>query len=145
LLASSDKGDTWHDVTDNLCYPFIPYPSGLGQNDQGYYFVSCGVSGFWRSISFTSLVGIDNNSLSTTSEVSIFPNPTAGSCYINVSNEPDFISLTVKNIEGKSLQKIETDLIHMPFELYLNNFSPGMYLVEISTPKWKVISKVLKI
>ena len=144
LLASSTHGDSWYDVTGNLCTPFIPYPSGIGQNDQGYYFVTCGISAFWRSLTTSSIVGIEPITLTDKQTMSVYPNPSIDFCNIVVDNLKEEGTLTFKDIHGKILHSYSISSNHLPLQIDVSSFPDGIYLIEFSCGKWTGISKFMK-
>ena len=80
-------------------------------------------------------LGVSDNELS---ELSIYPNPTKGSLFVNSTNNDTIQSLQLYSTTGKLLLETKTA------EIDLGNLPTGLYLLKIKTDNGISVKKVIK-
>lgn len=72
--------------------------------------------------------------------ISLYPNPTQGQLFIDLSQVDDASAIEVYSVTGQIIMR--KDVIHEVEELDLSNQTQGLYLVRIITPDQNIVRKV---
>ena len=93
-----------------------------------------------------SLKFIDNNSLSESSPITIYPNPARDNLNVDFFNSlSNPVLIRVINFSGQISAKYENIAEAGSYTLRIKGLSPGLYFVNISIAKTQYVSKVLVI
>ncbi|BDS13132.1 zinc-dependent metalloprotease [Aureispira anguillae] len=92
-----------------------------------------------------NVVAIDQLQQIMAKSINISPNPTTGTITIDIDNTVNFEGfVSIKNILGQSISNtIEIDNTNNQLVLSLVNENNGMYLIEVTLNKHKIVKKVL--
>ena len=97
----------------------------------------CGnaVTSSWIGSTFTTLnTAVNINNIYSIEEFKLFPNPTNGITYIDITNKDNKnISLTILDINGKIISKRDYHFNgSMKLPIFVNNLEKGIYIVKLS-------------
>jgi len=100
-----------------------------------------------KSINFSTISRADDLSVGALLDVAVFPNPSTGMSNIRIKSDKDSMAkMFVRDVAGKQMR--EMDFISVTKgetakTLDLNNFEPGVYLIEILNGSQKVTKKLV--
>ncbi|WP_282777961.1 T9SS type A sorting domain-containing protein [Phaeodactylibacter xiamenensis] len=84
----------------------------------------------------------NTNSLSTENRIKLFPNPTSGRVFVSVaSGEIDLYGYEVFDPNGKKIKEANINLSDQSFEISLEGFPNGLYLIRFFTNEGSQVSK----
>lgn len=137
IWKSTDGGITFTDITGNLAQGFAPTILYMNELNELFCFRNGNESGIYK---FNPLVGIDENSLSTS--VSLYPNPTNGNMSVELktlNSAPTIVSIT--NVIGEVvLTSAETE---NNFTLKTDNLKSGVYFVNLNNAGKSTTKKII--
>jgi Zn-dependent metalloprotease len=89
-----------------------------------------------------SLVSVEKNIETSSSEIKCYPNPTNGMFTLEYSGNLQDVRVFIFNSLGQLLQR--QNLINTKTDFDLNSYPSGLYFVELRTPEGSTIIKVIK-
>jgi hypothetical protein len=139
-LVDGNELPTWLTFNENS-YQL----SGIAKNpgDLLIAVIATDKSGASASVQFslrvTAVLGIENLD---TLKFSIYPNPTAGSFYINANKQLEHTEVLIRDNRGRLI--LRQKLLGSISEFNLKGYSPGVYYIELFNGKEKKTFKIVR-
>lgn len=107
--------------------------NGSAQNDK-----TCQGNGAFDIWGFTLNSTLQTKDIPSTSSIKVYPNPTSNFITIANNNTEQFLSIDLLDYAGKRLKSFDPTST----SLSLTGFSPGIYLLQISTPQGQFCGQI---
>ena len=76
---------------------------------------------------------------------SLTPNPTHDLVNLKLQfNEPSKVKITLTDIQGKILVSFDEQILTKEFQIHLNDYASGIYLLNISNSHGTITQKIIK-
>ena len=76
---------------------------------------------------------------------SLTPNPTHDLVNLKLQfNEPSKVKITLTDIQGKILVSFDEQILTKEFQIHLNDYASGIYLLNISNSQGTITQKIIK-
>ncbi|MEN9948708.1 MAG: hypothetical protein RL106_1531, partial [Bacteroidota bacterium] len=127
LGTTSDDNVVDFELEQNAIYiNVLASSNGTAQNDK-----SCQGNGAFDIWGFTLNSTLQTKDTPSTSSIKLYPNPTSNFITIENNNAEQLLSIDLLDYAGKRLRSFDPKST----SLSLAGFSPGIYLLQISTPQ----------
>ncbi|MBI3502087.1 MAG: T9SS type A sorting domain-containing protein [Bacteroidetes bacterium] len=143
LATAAANTNQWTPSSTQWRTETINLSSYLGQSSVLAHFICTNGYGnelYVDNINLSALTSVSEMDMSN--YISVFPNPSAGEVYVNVS--PVFekaLDFKVTNMFGETVKKFSDASKHIEFTL--NNLPNGMYFIEIQSGNSKTVKKIM--
>jgi PKD repeat protein len=147
LTANNPTSWKWLFPGGNPAFSLAQNPSGIIYSDPGIYdvtLVSTNVNGTdsLRKVEHIEVTSTIGNIEKQKIDVNIYPNPTQSSFIIDLKQLTTPFELTIKDISGRYL--LQTKLDNNKTEININDYSNGIYFIELINSELKHKMKIIK-
>lgn len=143
-LSAQATGATYQWLDCNSSYAVIPGETGqnFSPTVNGNYAVEVNQNGCVDTSSCYAVTGLGLGEDVFGSAIKLYPNPTEGDVFVEIGAELTEVSVIVKNVEGKVINRLD-DIETSTLTLHLDG-ERGVYLIEVVSGELRQLYRIVK-
>jgi photosystem II stability/assembly factor-like uncharacterized protein len=132
VFQSTDKGDTWTDISQELITLIYYLPKTIAANDT-FLFVSNSTNSVWRrKLAELGVVVKSSNSLLSQNSLAVYPNPTSQLVKLTTySLQQGYLSLSIFDELGREVRRVHDGFLDAGEHEFSAELPTGMYYVRM--------------